>query len=141
MYPAAVLYYSDTRFRIASVSKQFTVFTLMQLVEAGKIRLDDDVSCCLGFSLRNPAHPDTPITVRMLANHTASLRNGNVHSIPPSISVREFFAPDGRYKVTAARLPLQRHASRGRREARGIWRNTGKGIGSECTIKIPRHVS
>ena len=87
----------DTRFRIASVSKQFSIFTLMQLVEAGKLRLDDDVSRYLGFSLRNPAHPDTPITVRMLASHTSSLRDGKVYSIPPSISVREFFTPEGRY--------------------------------------------
>ena len=87
----------DTRFRIASVSKQFTIFTLMQLVEAGKLRLDDDVSRYLGFSLRNPAHPDTPITVRMLASHTSSLRDGKVYSIPPSVNVREFFTPEGRY--------------------------------------------
>ena len=87
----------DTRFRIASVSKQFTIFTLMQFVEAGKLRLDDDVSRYLGFSLRNPAHPDTPITVRMLASHTSSLRDGKVYSIPPSVSVREFFKPEGRY--------------------------------------------
>ena len=87
----------DTRFRIASVSKQFTIFTLMQLVEAEKLRLDDDVSRYLGFSLRNPAHPDTPITVRMLASHTSSLRDGKVYSIPPSVNVREFFTPEGRY--------------------------------------------
>ena len=87
----------DTRFRIASVSKQFSIFTLMQLVEAGKLRLDDDVSRYLGFSLRNPAHPDTPITVRMLASHTSSLRDGKVYSIPPSVNVREFFTPEGRY--------------------------------------------
>ena len=87
----------DTRFRIASVSKQFTVITLMQLAEAGKLSLDDDVSRYLGFSLRNPAHPNTPITVRMLASHTSSLRDGKVYSIPPSVSVREFFTPEGRY--------------------------------------------
>lgn len=87
----------DTRFRIASVSKQFTIFTLMQLVEAGKLSLDDDVSRYLGFSLRSPAHPDMPITVRMLASHTSSLRDGKVYSIPPSISVREFFTTEGRY--------------------------------------------
>ena len=87
----------DTRFRAASVSKQFTVFTLMQLAEQGKIRLDDDVSQYLGFTLRNPAHPDTPITIRMLASHTSSLRDGKVYSIPPEVSVREFFSPAGKY--------------------------------------------
>ena len=34
----------DSRFRMASVSKMFTVFTLMELAEAGKLSLDDDVS-------------------------------------------------------------------------------------------------
>lgn len=87
----------DTRFRIASVSKQFAVYTLMQLVEAGKLDLDRDVSDYLGFTLRNPAHPDVPITVRMLADHTSSLRDGKVYSIPPTVSVREFFTPEGRY--------------------------------------------
>ena len=31
----------DTKFRIASLSKQFTIFTIMQLVEQGKINLDE----------------------------------------------------------------------------------------------------
>ena len=97
----------DTRFRIASVSKQFTVFTLMQLVEEGRLGLDDDVSRYLGFSLRNPAHPNTPITVRMLASHTSSLRDGKVYSIPPSVSVREFFPPRDVTTKTATTLPLQ----------------------------------
>ena len=100
----------DTRFRIASVSKQFSIFTLMQLVEAGKLRLDDDVSRYLGFSLRNPAHPDTPITVRMLASHTSSLRDGKVYSIPPSVSVREFFKPEGRYYENGDHFALAEEA-------------------------------
>lgn len=44
----------DSRFRIASVSKMFTVFTVMQLSEQGKLDLDADVSKYLGFNLRNP---------------------------------------------------------------------------------------
>ncbi|MBR5381847.1 MAG: beta-lactamase family protein [Oscillospiraceae bacterium] len=86
----------DTRFRIASVSKQFTAFTLMQLVEQGRLRLDDDVSKYLGFSLRNPAYPDTPITLEMLASHTSSLRDGDNYMAPPDVSIREFFVPQGR---------------------------------------------
>ena len=50
----------DTRFRAASVSRQFLVFTRMQLAEQKKLQLDDDVSPYLvGFNLRNSAHPDT----------------------------------------------------------------------------------
>ena len=47
----------DSRFRMASVSKMFTVFTLMELAEAGKLSLDDDVSEYLGFRLRHPSYP------------------------------------------------------------------------------------
>ena len=52
----------QSRFRVASVSKMFTVFTLMQLQEQGKLDLDADVSQYLGFRLRNPNYPEKPIT-------------------------------------------------------------------------------
>ena len=83
----------DSRFRMASVSKMFTVFTLMELAEAGKLSLDDDVSEYLGFRLRHPSYPDVPITLRMLASHTSGLRDGRVYSIPPSVRVQAFFTP------------------------------------------------
>jgi len=85
----------ESRFRVASVSKMFTVFTIMQLVEQGKLDLDADVSTYLGFSLRNPHYPDTPITVRMLASHQSSLRDGKIYSIPPQMGLQEFFHRDG----------------------------------------------
>lgn len=97
----------DSRFRAASVSKQFTVFTILQLAEAGKLDLDTDVSNYLGFSLRNPAFPDTPITVRMLASHTSSLRDGKVYSIPPQESVQEFFSPTGKFWENGAHFAPQ----------------------------------
>lgn len=86
-----------SRFRAASLSKMFTVFSIMQLVEQGKINLSDDVSKYLGFELRNPNFPNTPITVEMIACHTSSLRDGKIYSIPPDVSVEEFFYPDGKY--------------------------------------------
>ena len=82
----------QTRFRAASVSKMFTVFSIMQLVEQNKINLDEDASKYLGFGLRNPNYPQKKITVRMLASHTSSLRDGKIYSIPPNISLNEFFA-------------------------------------------------
>ena len=87
----------DSRFRIASVSKMFTVFTLMQLVEEGRLSLDDDVSAYLGFRLRHPDYDDIPVTVRMLASHTSGLRDGKVYSIPPFVSAEAFFQPDSPY--------------------------------------------
>lgn len=59
--------------RIASISKSFTATAIMQLYEAGCFDLDDDIGDALGFSVRNPAHPNIPITYRMLLSHTSSL--------------------------------------------------------------------
>ena len=87
----------EARFRVASVSKMFVAFTLLQLAEEGRLCLDDDASLYLGFTLRNPHFPHIPITVGMLANHTSSLRDGKIYSIPPEKSVREFFCPTGEY--------------------------------------------
>lgn len=85
----------DTRFRVASISKMFTIFTIMQFVDKGTIDLDTDVSEYLGFNLRNPNFLETPITVRMLASHTSSLRDGNNYSLPPECSIEEFFISNG----------------------------------------------
>lgn len=87
----------DTRFRAASVSKMFTVFTLLQLVEQDKLNLDADISEYLGFTLRNPNFPREKITARMLASHTSSIRDGKIYSIPPEVSVAEFFSPRGEF--------------------------------------------
>ena len=87
----------DTRFRAASVSKMFTVFAVMQLAEQGKISLDEDAGKYLQFPLRNPSCPQKKITVRALASHTSSLRDGKIYSIPPKFSVEEFFSPRGKF--------------------------------------------
>lgn len=81
----------DTLFRIASISKVVTTIGLMQLVEQGKINLDHDVSDYLGFRLRNPDYPSSPITVRMLLNHTSTIRDGDMYVLPPGKTVSQFF--------------------------------------------------
>lgn len=63
----------DDPARVASVSKLITTLGALRLVEQGKLALDADASSLLGFPLRNPAFPDTPITLRMLLSHTSSL--------------------------------------------------------------------
>lgn len=65
----------DDPIRVASVSKIATALTVMRLVEQGKLDLDADVSAVLGWTLRNPAFSDRPITLRMLLSHTGSLRD------------------------------------------------------------------
>lgn len=59
--------------RVASISKLVTAIGVMRLVEAGRLDLDADAGELLGWPLRNPAFPDTPITLRLLLSHRSSL--------------------------------------------------------------------
>ncbi len=65
-----------TMYRVASVSKSVTATAVMILHDLGLLHLDDDVSGHLGYAVRNPRHPDVPITARMLLSHTSSLTDG-----------------------------------------------------------------
>ena len=63
----------------------------MQLVEEGKINLDEDVSRYLGFTLRNPSYPNKAITSRMLLSHTSSIRDYPTPYVPFKSNVKSFF--------------------------------------------------
>jgi len=79
----------DDPVRVASISKLVTAIGVMQLVEAGKLHLEADVSTDLGWQLRNPAFPDRPITLTMLLSHTASVRDhDDQYAIPLGQSVQ-----------------------------------------------------
>ena len=99
----------QTRFRAASVSKMFTVFTILQLVEQGKINLDADASNYLNFTLRNINFPNEKISVRMLASHTSSLRDGKIYSIPPNFGIEEFFKVDGKFYEGGAHFAKEKN--------------------------------
>jgi CubicO group peptidase (beta-lactamase class C family) len=66
----------DCIFRIASISKSFSAVSIMQLVEAKKLSLDDDISKLVGFKIRNPNYPETVITLRMVMSHRSSINDG-----------------------------------------------------------------
>ena len=61
---------NDTKYRIGSVTKQFTAACILQLAEQGKLNLDDKLSKYI---------PDYPkgdsITTHMLLNHTSGIKN------------------------------------------------------------------
>lgn len=76
-------------FRIASISKSFTATSLMQLVEKGILSLEDDVSDLIGFPVRNPKYPDTPITLKMILSHTSSLNDSQKYSSLDIINPQE----------------------------------------------------
>lgn len=61
---------TDTRFRIGSITKQFTSAAILKLAEQGKLRIDDHLSKFI---------PDWPrgdeVTLRHLLNHSSGIHN------------------------------------------------------------------
>lgn len=79
----------DDPARIASISKLVTTIGVMHLVEQGKLDLDADVSKQLGWTLRNPAFPERPISLRLLLSHTSSLTDAAGYwNVPLGSSIR-----------------------------------------------------
>ena len=68
----------DATLRLASVTKQFTAVAVMQLVQAGKLRLETPLDT-LDPAL---AGPMGKVTVQQLLTHTSGIKN--VSSIPAS---------------------------------------------------------
>ena len=62
---------ANTVFHVASVSKQFVAFSILQLAEEGKLKLDDEIREYL------PEVPDfgKKITIRHLIHHVSGLRD------------------------------------------------------------------
>lgn len=65
----------DDIFRIASISKSFSATSVLQLVEAGKLNLEEDVSNLVGFKIQNPKFPQTIITLKLLLSHLSSIND------------------------------------------------------------------
>jgi CubicO group peptidase (beta-lactamase class C family) len=72
----------DSVIRVASISKLVVAIAVWRLVEQGKLDLDADVSATLGWRLRHPAHPNTPVTLRQLLSHTSGIVDGPGYSFP-----------------------------------------------------------
>ena len=79
----------DAPVRVASVSKLFVALAIHRLADAGRLRLDDDVSRYLGWRLRNPAHPETPITIRQMLRHHSSLSDAGGYFTPLGTRLRD----------------------------------------------------
>lgn len=79
----------ETPVRIASISKVVVALALHRLADAGRLRLDDDVSIHLGWWLRNPAHPGVPITLRQMMRHESSLSDAGGYAFPLGDRLRD----------------------------------------------------
>lgn len=82
----------DDPVRVASVSKLVVALGVMRLVEAGTLDLDRDVSDWLGWRLRDPAFPATPITLRLLLSHRSGLTDGADYAVPLGERLRDRLA-------------------------------------------------
>ena len=91
---------------IASISKTITATAVMQLWEQQRLDLHHDVNDYLDFKVRNPNHPDLPITIHQLLTHTSSIADGPSIKIgyqcgDPKTSLRDwisnYFKKDGAY--------------------------------------------
>lgn len=72
----------ESVFRLASATKQFTAVAILQLVDAGKLRLDQPIASVLTTL---PA-PIGAVTVQQLLTHTSGIRN--ISSIAESRAAR-----------------------------------------------------
>ncbi len=97
----------DTVMNVGSISKTVIGVSLMRAVADGKLRLDDDVNLHLPFRVRNPRHPDVPITLRQLATHTSgiadrdpvyadSYHQGGDSPVALGDFLRDYFDPKGK---------------------------------------------
>lgn len=81
----------DVRFRLGSITKQFTSMVIMQLVSEGKIELDDRITTYLPDYRKDTGDR---ITIAQLLNHTSG--------IPSYTSQPGFFANESRDSYTPA---------------------------------------
>ncbi len=63
---------TDTKFRLASLGKQFTALLILQLVEEGRIRLDGTIS---DYLPEYPIAKGKHITIHQLLSHTSGIPN------------------------------------------------------------------
>jgi CubicO group peptidase (beta-lactamase class C family) len=69
-----------TIYSICSISKLFTSVAIMQLYEAGKLRLDDSVSALLpAYKVKQQYKDSGPITIRSLLTHSSGLPRESNH--------------------------------------------------------------
>ncbi|WP_336487473.1 serine hydrolase [Methylobacterium nigriterrae] len=78
----------ETRFRVGSITKQFTAAAILKLAEAGKLNLDDPI---------RRFYPEAPgtwerVTIRMLLNHSSG--------IPSYTNLPDYYARIQRLEMT-----------------------------------------
>ena len=83
----------DTRFRLGSITKQFTSMVVMQLVEEGKLSLDDKLADRIPYYRKETG---SKVTIHHLLNHTSG--------IPSYTSIPNFFRDRSRQALPLREL-------------------------------------
>jgi CubicO group peptidase (beta-lactamase class C family) len=93
---------ADDPVRVASISKLVTALAAMRLVDAGTLDLDRDINAYLGYSVRNPAYPDTPITMRLLLTHRSSITDNVDYILPLDGAIKTVLANPQAWQASQA---------------------------------------
>lgn len=110
----------ETVFRVGSITKLFTATAVMQLRDAGKLRLDDPVTTHLPwFTVKSSFTGEPQISVRQLLTHTSGLPREaafpywTTHDFPTREQIRRalpgqdaIFAPATTYKYSNLGMAL-----------------------------------
>ncbi len=79
-----------TIFRVASVSKLVVGQAIATFVKNRAIGWETDICDVLGWKLRHPSFPDLPVTLGMVASHSAGLTDDAGYIIPPDVSLQKW---------------------------------------------------
>ena len=72
-------YQAESLQTIGSISKTMIGISLMKAQEMGLLSLDDPINKHLPFVVENPYFPNQPITIRHLATHSSTLKDGKYY--------------------------------------------------------------
>ncbi len=75
----------NASFEIGSVTKQFTAVATLQLVEQGKINLEDDITKYIKFDTKGKK-----VTVRQLLNHTSGIKGYTELPVFESLAMHKY---------------------------------------------------
>lgn len=82
---------ADTKFRLGSITKQFTAMLIMQLVENGKIKLEDKITDYLPYYRKDIGDK---VTIEMLLTHTSGIPSYTSQPDFFQKVSKTYFAPD-----------------------------------------------
>ena len=82
---------NNTIYMAGSISKTITATAIFQLCEKHLLNIDDPLSKYVHFEFKNPYYPATNITIKMLLNHTSSIKDSNISYIAPFLDTFDSF--------------------------------------------------